>query len=225
MQQIDSDPRSWCFWSMLPSLPTCLVTASLLAPFASAWSATPADTAAPLDGSPSTKASFAHSGLKTVTYEIGNTLNNFAFLTAGTGELTGGVLLTAFNTLQSWTVYTTNDYLWERLYPRTTSKDATASFDVKQSFWHTSLKYMTGKPVVASIKIAAVYVYTGSAVTALVYGAAATAGASVIFFVNNLAWDFYDQMAAPPSSGHVHDRPPVLATQTVPEVALQDATR
>jgi hypothetical protein len=29
-------------------------------------------------------------------------------------------------------------------------------------------QYMTGKPVVASIKIAAVYVYTGSAVTALV---------------------------------------------------------
>ncbi len=60
---------------------------------------------------------------------------------------------------------------------------------------------MTGKPVVASIKIAAVYVYTGSVVTALVYGTAATAGASVIFFVNNVAWDFYDQMAAPPSSG------------------------
>ena len=194
-------------------------------PFAPAWSATPANSAPALDGTSSTKASFAHSGMKTVTYEIGNTLNNFAFLTVGVGGLTGGVLLTAFNTLQSWTVYTTNDYLWEWLYPRTTSKDAAASFDVKQSFWHTSLKYMTGKPVVASIKIAAVYVYTGSAVTALVYGTAATAGASVIFFVNNLAWDFYDQMAAPPSSGDVHDRPPALATQSVPEVAMQDATR
>jgi hypothetical protein len=179
-------------------------------PFAPAWSATPANSAPALDGTSSTKASFAHSGMKTVTYEIGNTLNNFAFLTVGVGGLTGGVLLTAFNTLQSWTVYTTNDYLWEWLYPRTTSKDAAASFDVKQSFWHTSLKYMTGKPVVASIKIAAVYVYTGSVVTALVYGTAATAGASVIFFVN---------------SGDVHDRPPALATQSVPEVAMQDATR
>ena len=163
--------------------------------------------------------------MKTVTYEIGNTLNNFVFLTAGTGVLTGGVLLTAFNTLQSWTVYTTNDYLWEWLYPRTTSKDAAASFDVKQSFWHTSLKYMTGKPVVASIKIAAIYVYTGSAVTALVYGTAATAGASVIFFVNNLAWDFYDQMVTPPSGGDLHDRPPGIASQAVPEVAMQDAIR
>src|ERR1700733_1508481 len=82
-------------------------------------------------------------------------------------------------------------------------------------------QYMTGKPVVASIKIAAVYVYTGSAVTALVYGTAATAGASAIFFVNNLASDFYDQMAAPPSGGDVHDRPPAIVTQAVPEVAMQ----
>ncbi len=81
---------------------------------------------------------------------------------------------------------------------------------------------MTGKPVVASIKIAAVYVYTGSAVTALVYG---TAAASAIFFVNDLAWDFYDQMAAPPSGGDVHDRPPAIVTQAVPEVAMQDSTR
>ncbi len=196
-----------------------------MTPFAPAWSAPPTDPAPALDGTSGPKPSFAHSGLKTVTYEIGNTLNNFAFLTVGAGGLTGGVLLTAFNTLQSWTVYTTNDYLWERLYPRATSKDASASFDVKQSFWHTSLKYMTGKPVVASIKLAAVYVYTGSAVTALVYGTAATAGASVIFFVNNLAWDFYDQMAAPPSGGDVHDRPPAIVTQAVPEVAMQDSTR
>ena len=149
------NPRSVCLMSAFPRLPACLVTASLLTPFAPAWSATPTDPAPALDGTSGTKASFAHSGMKTVTYEIGNTLNNFAFLTVGVGGLTGGVLLTAFNTLQSWTVYTTNDYLWEWLYPRTTSKDAAASFDVKQSFWHTSLKYMTGKPVVASIKIAA----------------------------------------------------------------------
>ena len=61
--------------------------------------------------------------------------------------------------------------------------------------------------------------------TALVYGTAATAGASVIFFVNNLAWDIYDQMAAPPSGGGVHDRPPAMATQAVPEVAMEDSSR
>ncbi|MGC1411930.1 MAG: hypothetical protein WA864_23635 [Acetobacteraceae bacterium] len=70
--------------SAFPRLPACLVIASLLTPFASAWSAAPTDPSPALDGAPGTKASFAHSGLKTVTYEIGNTLNNFAFLTVGT---------------------------------------------------------------------------------------------------------------------------------------------
>ena len=97
--------------SPFPSLPAWLVTASLLTPFAPAWSAPPSNPAHAVDRTSGTKSSFAHSVLKTVTYEIGNTLNNFAFLTVGAGGLTGGVLLTAFNTLQSWTVYTTNDYL------------------------------------------------------------------------------------------------------------------
>ncbi len=148
---------------------------------------------------PAQTASLAHSGLKTVTYEIGNALDNFIFLSAATGGPGGGVVLTAFNTLQSWTVYTVNDYVWESLYPKTASANASGAFDVQQSFWHTTLKYMTGKPIVALIKISAIYVYTGSATVAALYGVGATLGASVVFFCNNLAWDFYDQiMASPP---------------------------
>jgi uncharacterized membrane protein len=181
----------------------------LLASAAPAWSAPPADPAPAQNSIPASKASFAHSGLKTVTYEVGNTLNNFLFLTAGVGGLAGGLLLTTFNTMQSWTVYTTNDYFWERLYPREPSKDGTGSFDVQQSAWRTTLKYMTGKPVVASIKIAAIYLYTGSAATALVFGTAATAGASVVFFVNNFAWDFYDQTAAPRIASEPQELPKI----------------
>ena len=166
-------------------------------PAAPAWSAPPADPAPAQISPPDSKASLSHSGVKQITYEIGNTLNNFVFLTAGVGALGGGLLLTTFNTLQSWTVYTTNDYIWEKLYPWQPSKDSTGSFDVQQSFWRTTVKYMTGKPVVASIKIAAIYVYTGSVATAFIYGTAATAGASVVFFINNLSWDLYDHMAAP----------------------------
>jgi uncharacterized membrane protein len=159
---------------------------------------------------PVSTASFRHSGLKTVTYEVGNAIDNFVFLSAGAGAVTGGLFLTAFNTLQSWTVYTTNDYFWERYWPRDTSQDAGKSFDARQSFWRTTFKYMTGKPIVASIKIAALYAYTGSAATALVYGTAATAGASVIFFVNNLAWDFYDQYVAPRVGDEPVKTPPPL---------------
>jgi len=177
-------------------LVACVLAASLLAPVAPAWSAAPPDPAPAQACTSPAKASLAHSGVKQVTYEIGNTLNNFGFLTIGVGTLSSGVALTAFNTLQSWTVYTTNDYLWEKYDPWKTRNEDAVSFDVRRSFWRTTLKYMTGKPVVASIKIAALYVVTGSAVTAFAYGIAATAGASVIFFMNNLAWDYYDQSGA-----------------------------
>jgi uncharacterized membrane protein len=172
---------------------------SLAAPLcrAAAMEPTPMAPAPAHPGPPAATASFSHSGLKTATYEIGNAVDNFIFLSAGSGSLLGGALLTSFNTVQSWTVYTTNDYLWQKFYPPTPNTDPNAGFDVKQSAWRTTLKYMTGKPVVASIKIAALYVYTGSIATALGYGIAATAGASVVFFVNNLAWDYFDQQVAP----------------------------
>lgn len=184
-------------------LVACLVAGTLAAPLCCAAPMEPV-LAAPVPvpppahaGPPPATASFGHSGLKTATYEIGNALDNFIFLSAGSGSLVGGALLTSFNTLQSWTVYTTNDYLWQKLYPPAPKTDPNAAFDVKQSAWRTTLKYMTGKPVVASIKIAALYVYTGSIATAFGYGLAATAGASVVFFVNNLAWDYFDERATP----------------------------
>jgi uncharacterized membrane protein len=197
MRQHHDPSRASRFVLRLPKLPAiCLVAGSVFASTGPAWSATPADPAAAVIGVPASKASFTRSGLRTATYEIGNALDNLVFLSVGSGGLASGVLLTAFNTAQSWTVYTTNDYLWQKYYPPKESRDGTGAFDVQQSAWRTTLKYMTGKPVVASIKIAALYVYTGSVATAFGYGLAATAGASVIFFVNNLAWDYYDQMVA-----------------------------
>lgn len=179
-----------------------LISASVILWAAPVWSAPPD---APAATAPAPAASLAHSGVKQLTYEVGNTINNFVFLTAASG-LAGGALLTTFNTMQSWTVYTVNDYVWESLYPREASKDG--SFDVKQSFWHTTLKYMTGKPVVAGVKIAAISLYTGSMVTGLLYGTAATAGASVVFFANNLAWDFYDQLTTPQPAATTTSVPP-----------------
>jgi uncharacterized membrane protein len=166
---------------------------------APAWSAPLSD---PTPGTaPAATASFARSGMRTFTYEIGNALDNFVILSIGSGDLGGGVLLTAFNTLQSWTVYTTNDYLWEKYSPPKRFTGAEDGFDANQSFWRTTFKYMTGKPVVASIKITALYVYTGSVATALGFGLAATAGASMIFFVNNMAWDYFSDRSAPDTVG------------------------
>jgi uncharacterized membrane protein len=174
----------------------CLLAGGLGLSSAAAWSADLAGPPLAQTQAPAVKTSFAHSGLKTATYEIGNAIDNFVFLTAGAGGLAGGLLLTSFNTVQSWTVYTTNDFIWQKVYPPEAPKDGSDTFDMKQSAWRTTLKYMTGKPVVASIKIAALYVYTGSVATAFGFGLAATAGASVIFFANNLIWDYVDQPAA-----------------------------
>jgi hypothetical protein len=117
------DPsRSSRFVLGLPRLAVvCLMAGGVFASTVPAWSAAPADPAgvhaaapwqppvAAQDSAPATKASFTHSGMKTVTHEIGNALDNFVFLSVGSGGLASGVLLTAFNTMQSWTVYTTND--------------------------------------------------------------------------------------------------------------------
>lgn len=191
---------------MFKRLPCALILAFSVCAGAASGQVTSGDTAKPADpeagAAPTARASLAHSSKKTFTYEIGNTLNNFLFLSAGTGGVVSGGMLTAFNTLQSMTVYTTNDYLWEKYYPRPVPKEG-ETFDIKESTWRTTLKYMTGKPVVASIKIAAIYVYTGSAAVAVMYGAAATTGASVVFFVNNLAWDYYDQSVVAPAPAPV----------------------
>ena len=178
-------------------LAACLVVAALFASAAPAHTAAPTGPASMQDWFPSLDASFTHSGLKTATYELGNALDNFVILSVGAGGLGGGALLTAFNTLQSWTVYSTNDYLWQKYDPPEAPKDGAGVFDLQQSVRRTTLKYLTGKPVVAAIKIGALYLYTGSATTAFGYGLAATAGASVIFYLNNSAWDYYDQVVAP----------------------------
>ncbi len=178
----------------LKSRVPCLIAAMLLCLAIPAGSQASADPPAAQVEPVAPAASLGHSGVKYITYEIGNTINNFIFLSTASG-LAGGALLTAFNTMQSWTVYSVNDYVWENIYPKQITADG--SFDAGQSFWHTSLKYLTGKPIVATIKIAAISLYTGSIATGVTYGLAATAGASVVFFVNNLAWDYYDQWTAP----------------------------
>ena len=138
--------------------------------------------------------SFAHSSLRTLTYEVGATLNNFVFLSLATGSVVTGGGLTAFNTLQSWTVFTINDYLWNLYSPPQIQREGEA-FDAEESLRRTSWKYLTGKPVVTFNKILAISLYTGSLSTGLFYGLSAATGSSVIFFLNNIAWDYYSHLA------------------------------
>lgn len=138
--------------------------------------------------------SFAHSSLRTLTYEVGATLNNFVFLSLATGSVVTGGGLTAFNTLQSWTVFTINDYLWNLYSPPQIQREG-EPFDSEESFRRTSWKYLTGKPVVTFNKILAISLYTGSFTTGVFYGLSAATGSSLIFFLNNIAWDYYSHLA------------------------------
>jgi len=97
----------------------------------------------------------------------------------------------------SWVVYTTNDYMWDSYAPPTTKQSQDEAFDATADVWRNTGKYLTFKPVVASLKLASLYLWTGSAAIAATFGTAAIMTNTVVFYVNNVAWDWYDWYSAP----------------------------
>lgn len=144
-----------------------------------------ADTAAPPD------ASLRHSALKATTYKAGTTVVNFAIFTYAAGGAAGGATLAVIALGASWTLYTVNDYLWDRLAPPRKREDGVA-FDTQADVWRNTKKFMTYKPAIAAFKYATVYAYTGSVVTTAVAGTATVLVNTVVFYANNVAWDYYD---------------------------------
>ena len=143
-------------------------------------------------------ASLSHSAFKATTYKAGTTLVNFALLSAAAGGATGGAALAAIALGASWTLYTVNDYLWDRYEPPPAKQDATDSFDPDQDLWRNTKKFLTYKPAIAAFKYATVYAYTGSISAALIYGSATVVANTGVFYANNVAWDLYDWYLAPP---------------------------
>ncbi len=173
--------------------------ALLAAVLASGLSMTPAVAqTAPAPGvTPTKDASLSHSALKATTFKAGTVIANLSILSYAAGGMVGGVALTAFMTASSWVIYTLNDYAWDSYAPPM-KQDADGSFDASSDVWRNTKKYLTYKPVVASLKLASVYVYTASAPVALVFGTASVLTNTAVFYVNNVAWDFYDWYAGPP---------------------------
>lgn len=122
---------------------------------------------------------------------------NMVVFSAGTGSVVGGTLLTVFNVTKSWGLFTANDYLWDRYFPTDANKDSGKSFDVKQNFWRNTGKFLTYKPVDTAIKFASIF--TGSASVMLIYGTASSVLNTGVFYVNDLAWDYYDWWMSPAS--------------------------
>lgn len=142
-------------------------------------------------------ASLAHSAMKATTFKAGSTVTNLVVLSYATGGVGGGIVLSAFMLGASWVVYTANDYMWDSYAPPAQKQSQDQAFDAKAEMWRNTGKYLTFKPVVATLKLASLYVWTGSAAIAATFGTAAIVTNTVVFYVNNMAWDWYDWYSAP----------------------------
>jgi uncharacterized membrane protein len=137
-------------------------------------------------------ASLAHSAVKATTYKAGTTAVNFAIFSYAAGGATGGATLALIALGASWTLYTVNDYLWDRFAPEPEKQETAEKFDANVDVWRNTKKFMTYKPAIAAFKYATVYTYTGSVMTTLVAGSATVLANTVVFYINNVAWDYYD---------------------------------
>jgi len=195
------------------SSPRALVIAgfaavSLLLAFVPAHAASLADTApgpAPQGTVPPATGSLTHSAFKATTFKIAAFVSNLAIFSYGTGGLVGGGILTLFNVSKSWGLFTANDYLWDKYFPSDKNQDSSQAFDAKQSFWRTTGKFLTYKPVDTAIKFASIYLYTGSAAVMLVYGTTSAVMNTGVFYVNDFGWNLYDWSQAPAAGGPNRD--------------------
>jgi uncharacterized membrane protein len=170
--------------AVLSGLSASPVMAQVATPGVSLDRAAAGATAAPQD------ASLAHSAMKATTYKVGTTAVNYAIFSYAAGGAVGGALLAAIALGASWTLYTVNDYVWDRYDPPPVKQTTGEAFDPQ--VWRNTKKFLTYKPAIAAVKYATVYVYTRSVMTTLVAGSATVLANTAVFYFNNVAWDYYD---------------------------------
>jgi hypothetical protein len=196
---------SWRHCSSRVLLLVVLVTGGLALHPAGAQTAAPSPPkdAPTADKAPPDQASLLVSAYKATTYKIGTALTNMVVFSAGTG-LVGGAVLTAFTTAQTWLIYTGNDYFWDKYSPRQARTGE--NFDVNESAWRSTEKFLTAKPLIVAIKLASIYAWTGSLAVTLVAGTVSTVATTAVFYANNMGWDFYEWSQRP--AGQVPAVPP-----------------
>ena len=173
----------------LTLLAACLASVLSIGAAAAQTTSTPAQTGS---------ASLSHSAVKATTLKIATSVTNFVVLSAATGGIVGGTVLTVFSAVSTILVYTGNDYLWDTYKPPPVRQTTGESFDASGDVWRNTLKYLTFKPLVLGVKWASILVYTGSMTTMLVFGTASSVTNAAVFYANNVAWDFYDWYASVP---------------------------
>jgi len=158
--------------------------------------AAPARAAAP---EPGTAAALQRSSLKALTYKIMTTTTNLVVFSAATRSVTSGAGLTAVITAYSFALYTFNDFAWDALSPPAVPKKG-EPLDLVESGKRATLKLITYKSVSIPSALGIIYLWTRSARTALTWGGAAAVLKLGLFYVNNIAWDYYDWWQAETAS-------------------------
>jgi len=141
-------------------------------------------------------ASVPHSAMRATTYKIGTTAMNIGLLSYAFGSVAGGGAVAVAAGISSWLIFTANDYLWDRYGPPLAQPVSNGQFDPKASTWRTTLKFLTYKPLSLAQKYFWVYVYSGSVATSFTWGSITAAANAAWFYVNDMAWDWYDWRVA-----------------------------
>jgi uncharacterized membrane protein len=162
--------------------------------------ATPVLAQSDVPGVAPASASLTHSALKATTFKVGSTAANLGILSYAAGGIVGGAGLTTFMLGSSWLLYTANDYLWDAYAPPPVKQTEDQGFDATADVWRNTWKFATYKPVIASVKFAALYAYTSSAAITAVFGTASVLTNTAVFYLNNVAWDAYDWYGRAPTA-------------------------
>jgi uncharacterized membrane protein len=149
---------------------------------------------------PAKAASAVGSTLRATTYKIGTALVNLVGYTYAFGSVVDAGMLSVASGTIAWASYIGLDYAWDTFYPLPAKQTADQAFDTSAQAWHTTLKWLTYKPLALAEKYGVLYVYTGSLAATLGWGSALAFANAGFFYVNDIMWDWYDWQAMPPAN-------------------------
>lgn len=177
----------------------CIVAVGLLAANAAAAQAPQAvvpDAAVQQTAKPSVSHAFA----KAMTLKAGAATLAGTIFYAATGNVVDTSVLLVLGNIGATGIYMANDYLWDHFSPNTNLSANNEGFDAVGSAWRNTAKYLTFKPAMTAWSLGTTYLYTGSAATTVTVGSVGFFAFPVMFYANNMAWDWYDWYSASPSA-------------------------
>ena len=172
----------------------CAVATSVLAVAPAVAQPTPATQQAAI-----ATPTLSHTFAKSTTLAAGSTAVIITIFALGTGDLASAAVLTGGTIAAMYTIYPVNEYVWDHFVPAHPATAENGSFDVAASLWRNTAKYITWKAGIMGAKFAWIYAYTGSFTSTLTLGGATSIALPVLFYMNNVAWDWYDWLQQHPS--------------------------